>query len=122
MRLPNTILYFHLRLKVNLLSSTTTTLYLDIIKTSKHFIKVDMKKTILKNYAFVIFAYRLHSILISIGLSKKKKKKKKKNTHGVPPLHFFFFFSHFILKRRGQTTDIRDYGEGKWWADFEEGK
>ena len=49
-RLPNAILYFYLRLKVNLLSSTTNTLYLDIIKTSKHSIKVDMKKIILKNH------------------------------------------------------------------------
>ena len=44
------ILYFYVRLKVNLLSSATTTLYLDIIKTSKHLIKVDMEKIILKNY------------------------------------------------------------------------
>ena len=34
MRLANTILYFYLHLNVNL----------EVIKTSKHFIKVDMKK------------------------------------------------------------------------------
>ena len=81
MHLPNAILYFYLPLKVNL----------EVIKTSKHFIKVDMKKIILRNYGFVIFAYRLHSILVSIGLNKKKNHVWSLSFS----LHFFFFFFSF---------------------------
>ena len=74
-----------------------------------------MIKIILKSYGFEIFAYRLHSILIIIGLNQRKNR-------AWSHCSLLFSFSHFILKRRGQTTDIRDYGEGKWWKDFEEGK
>ena len=62
--------------------------------------------------------------LVTIHRSKQKKKKKKKGKDLSFSLfiYFFSFLSFSLVKRRGQTTDIRYHGEEKWWKDLEEGK